>query len=211
MEHVFCIECRTYCSSFTECKTMQAFNVIVDNAHAMAQLRKNIKGIIPNFRGKSSFFSDIPSGEFVENSLNSVVNWNQRFLTITFDPRKFSTNELTQPIKLHNYVLNALWELRFVFCKNIILIREFHKSGIPHYHLNYSCATPLDHACLLLRLKYYFAKDLRNRNCIHDRYFNNGGIEYMKKANYNYWTYAEFLPEAEQNLIEPEGPIECDI
>lgn len=200
MENIYCHECRTHCATFIECQKMQDFNMIVENAHSMSKLRKYITSIIPHFKGKSSFFLDGISGNFVEKSLNHDMNWNQRFLTITFDPRKFSANELSQPLKLHNYILNALYEIKFVFQKNIILIREFHKSGIPHYHLNYSCATPLDHACLILRLKYYFAKDLRNRNCIHDRYFNNGGITYMKKANTTYWAYAQYQPEAVETL-----------
>jgi len=189
-----CKDCNHLCDNLTTCLKYQDFNVLLDNHHAMVKLQKFIKMAVPDFRGKKSFLSDDPSGKFHENVFKKGINpmtWNQRFMTITFDPRKFSINELSQPKVLHKYMLNALWELRNLFSKNIILVREYHKSGIPHYHLNYSCHDIHAHMCLLLRMRYYFAKSLQNRSAMHDRMFNDGGVEYMTKSA---TTYFIFLP-----------------
>ena len=187
-----CKDCGHICINLRNCLKLQDFNTIVDNAHAMALLRKNIKNCVPEFRGKSSFFSDVPSGRFDEKPINKL-EWfpmlRGRFMTITFDPKKFSPNELSQPSKLHNYILNILWELRFLFSKNIILVREFHKSGIPHYHLNYECKGVMEHATLILRMRYYCANNLNNRHCIHDRPANDGAKEYLTKSAPSYFFY----------------------
>jgi len=182
------------CINLTNCLKLQDFNTIVDNARQMALLRKNIKNCVPEFRGKSSFFSDIPSGRFDEKSIkniDSLPTLRGRFMTITFDPKKFSPNELSQPSKLHNYILNILWELRFLFSKNIILVREFHKSGIPHYHMNYECKGVMEHATLILRMRYYCANNLNNRHCIHDRPANDGAKQYLTKSAQSYFFYSQ--------------------
>lgn len=194
-----CQDCGHICDSLAQCKKYQDFNIVVENYKQMVKLRKHIQNICPHFRGKTSFFSDSISGKFAWNYLNSVQNWNTRFCTITFDPKKFSANELSQPIKLHNYVLNALFELKSLFSKNIILIREYHKTGIPHYHLNYQCGDVHAHAHLLIRLRYYFAKTLKNKRCIHDRYFNEGGKQYMSKSNDIYYCFRDYVEP--ENLI----------
>lgn len=194
-----CVDCGHICSSLSQCKKYQDFNIIVEHARAMAKLRHYLKQTTPYFRGKSSYFSDVPSGIFEEKCFFQGMKWNTRFCTITFDPKKFSVNELTQPIKLHNYTLNCIADLKHLFSKNIILIREYHKSGVPHYHLNYECASVHEHAHLILRLRYYFSKDLKNKRCIHDRYFNDGGIQYMRKSNESFIYFSIFNPPAPEN------------
>lgn len=187
-----CPDCHHICDSLATCHKYQDFNLVVEQYKVMLSLRKNIQIMAPNFRGKTTFFLDVPSGKFEEKLFFEGMNWNTRFLTITFDPKKFGPNELSQPSRLHNYVLNALFELRNLFSKNIILIREFHKSGIPHYHMNYQCNDICSHAHLLIRLRYYFAKTLKNKRCIHDRYFNEGGKAYIMKTNKSFFTFAHW-------------------
>jgi len=176
---------------------MQDFNVVVENAQAIAKLKKHISASVPDFKGSKKMLTKV--NDNFEEQCFPAPSYNYRFITITFDPKKFSFNELTQPELLHNYVLNVLWELRTLFSHNIILIREFHVSGIPHYHLNYSCQTPLDHSSLILRLRYYFANSLKNRKCIHDRVFNEGGKQYMEKSNKTYFKYKIFEKPLEIN------------
>lgn len=193
-----CPDCNHNCHSHNECLKMQDFNVIVENAQAIAKLKKHISASVPDFKGSKKMLVT-PNNNFQSRMLDWIKDYNYRFITITFDPKKFSFNELTQPDLLHNYVLNVLWELRTLFSHNIILIREFHVSGIPHYHLNYSCGTPLEHASLILRLRYYFASSLKNRKCIHDRVFNEGGKQYMAKSNKSFYEFKRFEKPLEIN------------
>lgn len=192
-----CPDCGHLCDGLATCLKYQEFNIVIENHNAMLKLQKFIKITVPEFRGKKRFLSDDPSGKYHEKPFSTGSTCNQRFMTITFDPRKFSMNELSQPNLLHKYVLNALYELRNLFSKNIILVREYHKSGIPHYHMNYSTSSVLSHACLILRMRYYFAKSLNNRTAIHDRMFNDGGMAYMKKSNLMFFSFNQWQ--------EPEG------
>lgn len=196
-----CKECFTICHSLNECLKMQDFQLIVSNAQAMAKLKKHIKISAPQFTGRSVWFDQNPYPNFIERKFDESTKWLTRFITITFDPRKFTLNQLTQPIRLLNYAFNALNDLKYVFQKNIIAVVEYHKSGVPHLHLNYDVRGPLEHATILLRLRYYFSKDLRNRNAIHDRMFNEGGIKYMQKANQTYLEYRQM--EGETCGLEP--------
>ena len=191
MATALCQDCGHVCINLTNCLKYQDFNLIVENARTMAMLRKNIKHCVPEFKGKSSFLSDVPSGRFTEKPINQTPKLVGRFMTITFDPKKFSPNELSQPSKLHNYILNALWELRFLFSKNIFLVREFHRTGIPHYHMNYECHGVLEHATLILRMKYYFSNNLNNKYCIHDRTANDGALAYLTKSATSYFLYSQ--------------------
>jgi hypothetical protein len=196
-----CKECFTICTSHAMCLRMQDFNLIVSNAQAMAKLKKTIKISAPQFTGRKEWFESNPYSNFVERKFDESTEWKSRFITITFDPRKFTLNQLTQPVKLLHYAFNALNDLKFVFSKNIIAVVEYHKSGIPHIHLNYEVKGPLEHATVILRLRYYFSKDLRNRRAIHDRVFNEGGTQYIKKSNQTYLEYR--LMEGETCGLEP--------
>lgn len=190
-----CKDCNHVCDNLVTCLKYQDFNVLLDNHHAMVKLQKFIKLSVPEFRGKKQFLSEDISGKFEQNNAFHRFNgWRTRFMTITFDPKKFSINELSQPKVLHNYILNSLYELRHLFSKNIILVREYHKSGIPHYHMNYECADIHAHMCLLLRMRYYFAKTLQNRSAIHDRMFNEGGKAYLMKSNDVFISFKEWHP-----------------
>lgn len=197
-----CPQCNHECTSLNVCVRYQEFNELVQQARAIVALKKHIKMCIPHFQGKQSWLKyDIFKYEYKELLLDSLhpIEYNYRFMTLTFDPRKFSYNELTQPEKLHNYMLNALNDVKHLFKGNIILVREYHKSGIPHYHLNYSTHDLNTLMHLKLRMQYYLSKTLRNRYAVHDRIFNAGGIEYLKKANDTYFAFMA-PPEYDENL-----------
>ena len=196
-----CPECNHECTSLNVCIKYREFNELVQQARAIIALKKHIKMCIPHFQGKQSWLSYNPKYEYKELLLSDLnpINYNYRFMTLTFDPAKFSYNELTQPVKLHNYMLNALYDIRHLFKGNIILIREYHKTGVPHYHLNYSTHDENTLIHLKLRMQYYLAKSLRNRHAVHDRIFNAGGIEYLKKANDTYFAF-ETPPDEDQSL-----------
>jgi len=180
-----CKDCHHICTSHTECLKLQEFNIIVDDARTIAKLKKNIKYAVPHFKGLKNWLRE-ENHHYTATPFDSTTQYKHRFMTITFDPKKFSYNELTQPILLHNYVLNALWDLKDLFDGGILLVREYHKTGVPHYHLNYSCKTMLEHATLKLRMQYFFADSLRNRKCIQDRHFNEYGQMYIRKCNETY-------------------------
>lgn len=187
-----CKDCGHICNSLANCLKYQDFNVIVENAQAMAKLKKHIQHSAPEFKGNTRWFSEEVKDKFTSVNFDISTNYQYRFATITFAPDKFTLNQLTQPILLVRYALNAIYDLRYLFKENPIIVVEYHKSGIPHIHMNYSVGGPMEHATLLLRLRYYFAKDLRNKKCIHDRVFNEGGQTYIKKSNNNYYTFKVF-------------------
>lgn len=189
-----CPECHHECKSLNECNNYQKFNLVVLDAKKIAQIRKSIPKAVTNFKGNSKWFNDEhgTGGRFESVKFSSHTEYKYRFMTITFDPKKFSFKELANFEKLHNYVLNALYELREYFDGNIILVREYHNSGLPHYHLNYSCHDQFLHHHIVFRMKYYFQAHLNNKHCIHDRIFNAGGQEYIKKTNSNYIRFCEF-------------------
>ena len=178
---------------------MQDFNIIVENAQAIAKLKKHIKVSAPHFKGNNKWFTQDLSGLFVKRQFDNTIEWQHRFATITFDPKRFTENQLSQPLLLINYGLNAIYDLRNLFKHNPIIIIEYHKSGIPHFHINYSCDTLLEHATLMLRMKYYFAKDLRTKAAIHDRVFNEHGHDYMQKSNTAYYQF-KLWQESLKNL-----------
>lgn len=184
-----CKDCGHICDSLTNCLKYQDFNVIVENAQAMAKLKKHISVSAPEFKGNNKWFSEELKDKFVVQKFDISTNYQYRFATITFDPKKFTLNQLTQPILLVRYALNAIYDLRYLFKDKPIIVIEYHKSGIPHIHMNYTVNGPMEHATLILRLAYYFAKDLRNKKCIHDRIFNEGGQQYIKKSNTEYYTF----------------------
>lgn len=211
MAKALCQDCGTIsCTNLETCTKIQEFNLVVDNAKAIAKLKKWIQTTVPDFKGQKMWLKPAPQ-EFTTriwcdcNLLGCNNKWNNRFITITFDPKKFSFNELTQPDLLHNYVLNALWNLRNLFATNIKLVREYHKSGIPHYHLNYTCPDVASHATLKLRLRYYFTNTLKNTKAIHDRMFNDLGKQYIKKANTTFITFKYFEQKISSNLYGLQG------
>lgn len=168
---------------------MQDFQIIVEDAKRMAQLKKHIKLTAPHFKGKTWMFYQDTSGLFVERKFDTSTNWQYRFMTITCDQIKFTLYQLSQPKLIITYFFNCLYELRNLFKENPIVIIEYHKSGIPHFHINYSVNGPLELATLKLRFRYYFAKDLRNKAAVHDRIFNEGGPQYMQKSNTTYYQF----------------------
>lgn len=186
-----CKECYSICTSLNHCLRNQEFNLIVENAKAINKLKKHIKATVPHFKGAKSIWlhkEDIIN-EYDQLPFLPETVYKYRFLTITFDPRKFSFNELTQPKLLINYALNALFDLRNLFKGKPIIIIEYHKSGIPHFHINYDVEGQLELSTLILRLKYFFSENLRNKICIHDRVFNEYGKNYMRKSNETYFTF----------------------
>lgn len=184
-----CKECFTICRSHAECLKMQDFQIIVQNAQKMAQLKKHIKISAPQFKGNKQWFTQDISGLFVERLFDTSTNWQYRFMTVTFDPKKFTLNQLTNPKELITYGLNAIYSLRNLFKENPLIIVEYHKSGIPHFHINYTVNGVLELATLKLRMQYYFSKDLRNKRAVHDRVFNEGGHQYMQKSNITYFQF----------------------
>jgi len=197
-----CPQCKHECTSLNVCIKYQEFNELVEQARAIVALKKHIKMCIPHFQGKQSWLKYNPKYEYKELLLSDLnpIDYNYRFMTLTFDPAKFSYNELTQPEKLHNYMLNALYDIRHLFTRNIILVREYHKSGVPHYHLNYTTHDTNTLIHLKLRMQYYLAKSLRNKFAVHDRIFNAGGIEYLKKANDTYFAF--MTPPGEDQSLQ---------
>lgn len=200
-----CPECNHECNSLNECVKYKTFNLLVEDARKIAKLKKWIKSSVAHFKGKNSWF-------VVDNPNYNIVpiQWDEnyyRFMTITFDPKKFSFRELADPNKLHNYVQNAIWDVKDLFKGNILLIREYHKSGVPHYHLCYNTydTDTLNH--LKLRMRYYFSAHLKNHKCIHDRVFNEGGKTYVRKANHMCWRFSGGeapIPPREGEVDYPE-------
>lgn len=198
-----CPDCRNDCSSFPECQALQKFNQLVEHERSIQTLKKYIKKSVNYFSGHKRWLTTNPSEHYdeilftpephyEEIHLPAGRRWRYRFMTITFDPKKFSFNELTQPDKLDNYVKNVLLNVKELFDGNIILVREYHKSGVPHYHLNYTPLNPdaLEH--LILRMRYYFSSGLINKYCIHDRIFNEGGTIYMQKYAKTYFQFKQY-------------------
>lgn len=194
-----CSFCGTDCKSFSDCKKKEQFALIVENAQKMALLKKHIKVSAPQFKGNTKWFTQ-PCNHFVERKFDESTEWKYRFLTVTFDPKKFTLNQLTDVPALINYFHNAIYDLRYLFKDNPIIILEFHKSGIPHFHINYNVDGVLELNTLLLRLKYYFSKDLRTKHCIHDRLFNINGQSYMKKSNDKYFQFKVWEKPLEKSL-----------
>lgn len=171
---------------------MQDFQIIVENAKKMAQLKKHIKVSAPQFKGHLKWFTQDISGLFVERLFDTSTNWQYRFMTVTFDPKKLTKLQQIDPIGLIRYAFNAIYSIRNLYKENPIIIIEYHKSGLPHFHINYTVNGPLELATLKLRMQYYFSNDLRNKRAIHDRIFNEGGHQYMQKSNISYYQFKLF-------------------
>jgi hypothetical protein len=184
-----CQDCGNVCFTHAECLKYQDFNLLVDNAKHIAKLRKHIKTTVPHFKGLKKWLTSNVDKEYIWLPLN-IAPLGYRFMTLTFDPKKFSFNELTQPQLLINYVRNCLLDLSNLFKAPPVIIIEYHKSGIPHFHLNYECNGVLEHNTLLLRLRYYLSDSLRNKSSVHDRIANEYCKNYMKKSNEQYFTFA---------------------
>ncbi len=191
MNAKLCPDCFTLCTSHAICLKMQDFNLIVEQAKAIAKLKKTIQKTTPHFKGIKSWLRNEVEDQFENIEFSDSTPIYTRFITITFDPRKFTFNELTQPKLLINYIKNALLDLKNLFKQKPICIIEYMKSGVVHAHVNYECSSVLESTTLLLRLKYFFSDSLRNRNAIHDRYFNEGGNVYLRKSNTHYFTFKE--------------------
>lgn len=198
-----CPDCHHICTNHAMCLKYQDFNVILENQKAIAQIKKYIKICAPHFKGNKEWMNLDFRQNFNIVPFDESVQYNYRFMTLTFDPKKFSFNELSQPEKLLNYVFNAIYSLKDLFSTNPIIVVEFHKSGIPHIHMNYSTSGPLQQYSLMLRLKYYLSKDLRNRHAVHDRIFNESGIGYIKKSNNSFYNIKEWQP--------PADPVNCSV
>lgn len=182
---------------------MQDFQVIVENAKKMAQIKKHIKITAPHFKGHQIYFTRDISGLFVERKFDTSTNWQYRFMTVTFDPKKFfnsKTPKIVDPLALIKYFFNCIYDLRNLFKENPLIIIEYHKTGIPHFHINYTVNGPLELATLKLRMQYYFSKDLRNKRAIHDRLFNEGGHQYMQKSNVSYYQFKVWEKPLEKSL-----------
>lgn len=198
-----CNDCFNLCRSLNECLRLQEFNLVVEQANAISKLKRVIQ-CTPTYKGSQKFFEKPPNNVFREREFSESTQYYTRFMTITFDPKKFTFNQLTQPELLKNYVFNAIYNLYKLFKGNIRLIFEYHKSGILHTHLNYEAWDIHCHAHILLRLRYYFSKTLKNKSCIHDRIFNDGGIKYLQKSNK---TYYEFNWYAVNQGPYPDAPL----
>jgi len=183
-----CKDCGHVCVSLSQCLKQQEFNIIVEDAKALSKLKATIKYAVPHFKGIKKWLIESVDDAYITKPWDGVTH-QYRFLTITFDPKKFTFNELTQPDKLIRYAKNALKDLQNLFKDKPLIIIEYHKSGLPHLHINYQCETPLHHATLILRLRYFFSESLKNKRCIHDRMANETCINYMKKANTEYFTF----------------------
>lgn len=195
-----CKDCLTHCQSYNECLKMQEFNLIVENARAVAKLKKHIVNTVPEFRGKTAWLKEngiqdkyievpITESKTLFNYLTKDTDY-AKFLTMTFDPKKFSFNELSQPILLDNYIKNCIWNLRYLFKgKNIILVREYHQSGIPHYHMIFVPTGLLEQSTIVLRMKYYLSKTLSNKRSVHIRHANEYATNYISKSNQTFWTF----------------------
>lgn len=194
-----CKECLSNCKSFAECKKIQFKNYVQQEQERIkTKAVLNAKGL-PNiaFSGKKDYMKPVHNENYKQVQFDENTPWGNRFITITFDPNKFGANFLSQPQTCKNYVFNVLNELKPLFDK-MVFVFETHKSGIIHAHLSYkvkSADTDVDEAqlelaTLKLRLKYYFSKSLKNKKCIHDRIFNEGGKQYMTKTNKSYYKFA---------------------
>jgi len=184
-----CIDCNQDCSSHTECLAYQNFNNVVLDAKAVAKLRKSIPKATPHFKGLKGWLKEYDHSQWMLANFKDDTDYKYRFMTITFDPKKFSFKELANAPYLHSYVMNALLSIKSYFDGNIILVREYHANGIPHYHMNYSASDQVNHNHILIRMKYYFQQHLNNRHCIHDRIFNDGGKKYITKTNKTYYRF----------------------
>lgn len=183
-----CPDCNHECKSLVECNNYQKFNNVVLDAKQIARIRKSIPMATKDFKGvKGWLIQDPPLYEVCK--FKNDTEWKYRFMTITFDPKKFSFKELCDIHSLTRYTMHALYSIKDYFDGNIILIREYHNSGVPHFHLNYSVPDQFCHNHVLLRMKYYFQQHLNNKHCIHDRIFNEGGKQYMQKANLDYYKF----------------------
>lgn len=200
-----CPECNHQCNSLNQCLKFKEFNDVVAQAKRIVALKKYITLSVPHFKGKTKWLNNpIVYQQYVLQSWSSEMQWKYRFMTITFDPKKFSFNELTSPNQLENYILSALNEVKHLLRGNIILVREYHKSGIPHYHMNYDTydSDTLEH--LKLRMKYYFASSLRNTKAVHDRIFNAEGVGYIQKYAKQYYEFInpdKTLENLENNIF----------
>lgn len=197
-----CNECNNHCHSLEDCQQRQQFNIILEKHNDIMELKKYIKIAAPHYKGNNKWFSYEIKDQFEERIFDLNTEYRYRFLTVTFDPKKFTFNQLTNPPELINYGLNCFYELRYLFKNNPIIVIEYHKSGIPHFHINYDVEGPLEHATLLLRLRYYFSKDLRTKHSIHDRIFNDIGINYIKKSNSKYLTFKILIENLKNNLTK---------
>lgn len=186
-----CKDCGHTCRNHADCLKLQDWNIVIDDARQYAKLRNQIKIRVPDYKGKNPELFSAPKVDSFYNDGNRALTFQQyidlpehgyRFTTITFDPKKFGFKTLCNPGKCVNFIVNVLEELKPLYTK-CYLIFELHKSGIVHAHINYTCQTTLDWATFQLRLKYYFANDLRNKHAIHDRIFNNIGLNYMVKED----------------------------
>ena len=186
-----CGDCKHECKSLNECHAYQNFNQIVLDAKAIAQIRKSIPKATPDFKGCKAWLKDLDKFKWQMGTFAGATVWKYRFMTVTFDPKKFSFKELADIGALTSYVLNAIHSLKDYFDGNVILVREYHKSGVPHFHLNYSCPDQFCQNHVLLRMKYYFQQHLNNKHCIHDRIFNEGGKQYISKVNKQYFRFWE--------------------
>lgn len=195
-----CDFCGIDCANFSECNKRHMFNMIIENAEAMARLKKSIKCTTPTFKGKTQWFTQDISDRFIKMQFGPGTQWQYRFLTVTFDYRRFTLDQLTKPQELLNYFQNVIYDLRDLFSRNPIIILEYHKNGVPHFHLNYECEDPMKLTTLILRLRYYFQKDLRNNRPIHDRIFNEGGQTYMQKANTTYFQFKLWEKPLEKSI-----------
>ena len=185
-----CTACKTWCVTFNECKLMQGFQQLITDY----KKHKNI-GIeyAPVFNGKKQYLTRY-NDEFERIAFADMQQpYGYRFVTITCDPKKFTFNEISKPDLLYNYLFNVISELKYLFVTNPVIIMEYTKKGVPHFHMTYTCAEPAHSAGVLLRLRYYFASSMQNRYCIHDRIFNNGGKEYLQKYATHFYTLRNFV------------------
>jgi len=185
-----CKDCGHACKSHAECLKLQDWNIVIEDARQLAKLRKHIKINTPDYKGKSPELMEDKDNTFLrdENKKLSYERYRQlsehgyRFTTITFDPKKFGFEFMTNPKKQLNFIVNVLEKLKPLFTKCYAII-ELHKSKVLHCHINYTCPDVMTWATLQLRLKYYFAYDLRNKHAIDDRIFNSIGLDYMTKED----------------------------
>lgn len=183
-----CKDCGHTCKNHADCLKLQDWNIVIDDARQLARLRQHIKINTPDYKGKNKELMDPKDGTFFSDGNNSLLftdylqlpEHGYRFTTITFDPKKFGFEFMTNPKKQLNFIINVLELLKPLFTKCYLIV-ELHKSKVLHAHINYSCPDLLTWATLQLRLKYYFAYDLRNKHAIHDRIFNQIGLNYMVK------------------------------
>lgn len=157
--------------------------MLVENAKLIANMKKHIKNTVSEFKGKKYWFQNNVDCYYETVAFTPETPIYSRFMTITFDPKKFSFNELSQPDMLMRYFKNALFEVRHLIVGKPVIVAEFMKSGVLHFHMNYQCDSLFDHQHFKMRMKFYFALNLRNEYCIHDRHFNDGGNIYIRKSN----------------------------